>query len=50
MSIVIRYLFDPLCGWCYGAARGISIKAVDEGKAKLLDARTIYTKPQALLD
>lgn len=27
MSIVIRYLFDPLCGWCYGAAPGVSVLA-----------------------
>lgn len=27
MSIVIRYLFDPLCGWCYGAEPGVSVLA-----------------------
>jgi putative protein-disulfide isomerase len=27
MSIIIRYLFDPLCGWCYGAAPGVSVLA-----------------------
>ena len=27
MSIIIRYLFDPLCGWCYGAGPGVSVLA-----------------------
>jgi len=20
MSVILTYLFDPLCGWCYGAS------------------------------
>lgn len=24
MGITVNYLFDPLCGWCYGASSVVS--------------------------
>ena len=29
MSTHITYLFDPLCGWCYGAAPAVQRLAKD---------------------
>lgn len=31
MSTTLRYLFDPLCGWCYGATPALSTLAAAPG-------------------
>lgn len=31
MSIALHYLFDPLCGWCYGAAPAIEALSSEPG-------------------
>lgn len=33
MDITLHYLFDPLCGWCYGAAPALSALAGEPGIA-----------------
>jgi putative protein-disulfide isomerase len=33
MDITLHYLFDPLCGWCYGASPAISALAGEPGIA-----------------
>ena len=34
MDTTIHYLFDPLCGWCYGASAGVE-KLVQSGRVTL---------------
>lgn len=31
MSIALHYLFDPLCGWCYGAAPAVAALSSEPG-------------------
>ncbi len=31
MTVSLHYLYDPLCGWCYGAAPGLNALLVAEG-------------------
>lgn len=33
MDLTLHYLFDPLCGWCYGAAPAISALSSEPGIA-----------------
>lgn len=33
MNTTLHYLFDPLCGWCYGAAATVSALAAEPGIA-----------------
>ncbi len=36
------YLFDPLCGWCYGASAGINILASRPGVMVDLPATSLF--------
>ncbi len=44
MDITLHYLFDPLCGWCYGAT-----PAICGAKRWQVDASAAYADPRALI-
>ena len=42
MDITLHYLFDPLCGWCYGASPAISALAGEPGIAVELQPTGLF--------
>ncbi|WP_115563297.1 DsbA family protein [Xanthomonas arboricola] len=42
MNTTLHYLFDPLCGWCYGAASTISALATAPGIAVQLQPSGLF--------
>ena len=42
MDITLHYLFDPLCGWCYGAAPALSALAGEPGIAVELQPTGLF--------
>ena len=42
--MTLTYLFDPLCGWCYGAAPALHA-LIDAGHAVMLIPSGLFVAP-----
>ena len=50
MSAVLHYIYDPLCGWCYGAEPLVWAAAKIDGLALRLHAGGLWPQPTRLPD
>lgn len=50
MNAVLHYLYDPLCGWCYGAEPLVTAAANVDGLALRLHAGGLWPQPTRLPD
>lgn len=50
MSRKLHYLYDPLCGWCYGASRLVDAAAGVEGLELVLHGGGLWPRPTRLPD
>ncbi len=48
MTAVLHYIYDPLCGWCYGAEPLVSAAAKVDGLALRLHAGGLWPRPTRL--
>ena len=48
MSAVLHYIYDPLCGWCYGAEPLVSAAATSRSVALELHAGALWPEPTRL--
>jgi putative protein-disulfide isomerase len=48
MNAVLHYIYDPLCGWCYGAEPLVSAAAKVDGLALQLHAGGLWPQPTRL--
>src|SRR6185503_8477268 len=48
MNAVLHYIYDPLCGWCYGAEPLVSAAAKVDGLALRLHAGGLWPQPTRL--
>jgi putative protein-disulfide isomerase len=50
MSRKLHYLYDPLCGWCYGASRLVDAAAGVEGLEFVMHGGGLWPQPTRLPD
>jgi putative protein-disulfide isomerase len=50
MNAVLHYLYDPLCGWCYGAEPLVAAAADVDGLTLRLHAGGLWPQPTRLPD
>ena len=50
MSATLHYIYDPLCGWCYGAEPLVVAASSVEGLELELDAGGLWPQPTSLPD
>ena len=50
MSAVLHYIYDPLCGWCYGAEPLVAAARTVEGLELRLHAGGLWPEPTTLPD
>jgi putative protein-disulfide isomerase len=50
MNAVLHYLYDPLCGWCYGAEPLVTAASKVDGLALRLHAGGLWPQPTRLPD
>jgi putative protein-disulfide isomerase len=48
MNAVLHYIYDPLCGWCYGAEPLVSAAAKVDGLTLALHAGGLWPQPTRL--
>jgi putative protein-disulfide isomerase len=48
MNAVLHYIYDPLCGWCYGAEPLVSAASKVDGLALRLHAGGLWPQPTRL--
>jgi putative protein-disulfide isomerase len=48
MTATLRYIYDPLCGWCYGAEPLVVAASHVEGLDVELDAGCLWPEPTSL--
>jgi putative protein-disulfide isomerase len=48
MNAVLHYIYDPLCGWCYGAEPLVSAASTVDGLALRLHAGGLWPQPTRL--
>lgn len=50
MTHNIIYLFDPLCGWCYGASAGLETLAADSANQIRLLPSGLFSQTERIMD
>ncbi|HUQ50894.1 MAG TPA: DsbA family protein, partial [Gammaproteobacteria bacterium] len=50
MNAVLHYIYDPLCGWCYGAEPLVSAASNVDGLALRMHAGGLWPQPTRLPD
>ena len=50
MNALLHYIYDPLCGWCYGAEPLVSAASKVDGLALRLHAGGLWPQPTRLPD
>jgi putative protein-disulfide isomerase len=50
MSGILHYIYDPLCGWCYGAEPLVTAAATTDGVALRLHGGGLWPEPTTLPD
>jgi putative protein-disulfide isomerase len=50
MNAVLHYIYDPLCGWCYGAEPLVSAASKVDGLALRMHAGNLWPQPRRLPD
>jgi putative protein-disulfide isomerase len=50
MNAVLHYIYDPLCGWCYGAEPLVTAATTVDGLALRLHAGGLWPEPTRLPD
>jgi putative protein-disulfide isomerase len=50
MNAVLHYIYDPLCGWCYGAEPLVTAASKVDGLALKLHAGGLWPQPTKLPD
>ena len=50
MNAVLHYIYDPLCGWCYGAEPLVSAASKVDGLALRMHAGGLWPQPTPLPD
>jgi putative protein-disulfide isomerase len=50
MNAVLHYIYDPLCGWCYGAEPLVSAASKVDGLALRMHAGGLWPQPTRLPD
>jgi putative protein-disulfide isomerase len=48
MNAVLHYIYDPLCGWCYGAEPLVSAASKVDGLALRMHAGALWPQPTRL--
>jgi len=48
MTAILHYIYDPLCGWCYGAEPLVNAAAAVEGLALELHGGGLWPRPTRL--